>query len=92
MKKMRQLLKTVYRGIQNVALTPVFLYRKFISPHKGAPSCRFTPTCSQYAIEAVREWGIICGTALAICRIIRCNPFSKGGEDPVPKRPRRKSN
>ena len=48
--------------------------------------CRYRPTCSQYAIEALKEWGLICGMALAIWRIIRCNPFSKGGFDPVPKR------
>ncbi len=65
----------------------VRLYQKLISPLKP-PSCRFTPTCSQYAIEAFREWGFFCGLALAIWRILRCNPFSKGGEDPVPLRKR----
>lgn len=62
------------------------LYRKYVSPLKRAPSCRFTPSCSQYAIEALEEWGLICGTALAIWRVLRCNPFSDGGYDPVPKR------
>ena len=64
-------------------------YRKFLSPLKGAPTCRFTPTCSQYAIEAFREWGLIAGLGLAIWRILRCNPFSRGGYDPVPKRKKR---
>ncbi len=67
----------------------VRLYQKTVSPLKP-PSCRFTPTCSQYAIEALGEWGLIVGTALTIWRILRCNPFGRGGYDPVPKRRRRK--
>ena len=74
--------------IRELFVLPVKLYRKFISPLKGTPTCRFTPTCSQYAIDAVREWGIIIGMALAVWRILRCNPFSAGGYDPVPKRKR----
>lgn len=54
------------------------------------PCCRFTPTCSQYAIEAFEEWGAVAGLGLSIWRILRCNPFCKGGYDPVPKRKRRK--
>ena len=92
MRKMTDTLKALYRGVQNVALLPVFIYRKWISPLKGQPSCRFTPTCSQYAIDAVREWGIVCGTALSVWRVLRCNPYGKCGYDPVPKRKRRKSN
>ena len=64
-------------------------YRKFISPLKK-PCCRFTPSCSQYAIDAVREWGVFFGISLAIWRILRCNPFSAGGYDPVPKNPFKK--
>ena len=64
-------------------------YRKFISPLKK-PCCRFTPSCSQYAIDAVREWGVFFGISLAIWRILRCNPFSAGGYDPVPKNPLKK--
>lgn len=63
----------------------VELYRKYISPLKP-PCCRFTPTCSQYAIAAFEEWGVIVGLALTIWRVLRCNPFGKGGYDPVPKR------
>lgn len=59
------------------------LYQRFISPYK-APSCRFTPTCSVYAVTALREWGPVIGILLAVWRILRCNPFSKGGSDPVP--------
>lgn len=61
------------------------LYQKYISPLKP-PSCRFTPTCSNYAIGALKEWGLIIGCALTVWRILRCNPFSKGGYDPVPER------
>lgn len=69
----------------------VKLYQKFISPLKP-PCCRFSPTCSQYAIEAFREWGFICGLGLTFWRIIRCNPFGRGGYDPVPKRKRKNKN
>ena len=58
-------------------------YRKAISPLK-IPCCRFTPTCSKYAIEAIEIHGVLKGGLLALWRIIRCNPFSKGGYDPVP--------
>jgi uncharacterized protein len=58
-------------------------YRKFISPLLP-PSCRFTPTCSEYAIEAIQKHGAWKGTLLAVWRILRCNPFCKGGYDPVP--------
>ena len=60
------------------------LYRKFISPLKPA-CCRFTPTCSAYAIEAYKKRGFIVGTVLTVWRILRCNPFCKGGYDPVPE-------
>ncbi len=58
------------------------IYKKFISPIKK-PCCRFYPTCSQYAIEAINKYGALKGTGKAICRIARCNPFCKGGYDPV---------
>lgn len=61
----------------------VKFYRKAISPLK-IPSCRFTPTCSQYAIEAIETHGAFKGSALACWRVLRCNPFCKGGYDPVP--------
>lgn len=67
----------------------VRLYGKYISPLKK-PSCRFKPTCSAYAIDALKEWGPILGLALTVWRILRCNPFSKGGYDPVPKRAEKK--
>ena len=61
------------------------LYRKFISPLKPS-CCRFTPTCSAYALEAFMTRGFFVGFILMVWRILRCNPFSKGGYDPVPKR------
>jgi putative membrane protein insertion efficiency factor len=61
-------------------------YRRFLSPLKGQPTCRFTPSCSAYALEALQKRGLIAGTILAIWRILRCNPFARGGYDPVPEK------
>lgn len=58
-------------------------YRRFLSP-LFPPSCRFQPTCSQYALEAIAVYGTIKGTWLAVNRILRCHPFHPGGYDPVP--------
>lgn len=58
------------------------LYKAFLSPFLP-PSCRFTPTCSEYAMQAVEKRGVIRGTWLAAKRILRCQPFCKGGFDPV---------
>ena len=69
---------------------PVRLYRRFLSPAKSSPSCRFSPTCSEYALISLKEWGLVIGGALAVWRVLRCNPFSKGGEDPVPENPVRR--
>ena len=61
------------------------LYRKYISPIKP-PCCRFTPTCSAYAVEAFEKRGFFVGFILTVGRILRCNPFCKGGYDPVPEK------
>lgn len=58
-------------------------YQGVISPYKK-PCCRFYPTCSQYALEAVSKYGAAKGSYLAVRRILRCNPFHEGGYDPVP--------
>jgi putative membrane protein insertion efficiency factor len=58
------------------------LYKTFLSPF-FPPSCRFTPTCSEYAMQAVEKYGAIRGTWLGAKRILRCQPFCKGGFDPV---------
>lgn len=60
-------------------------YQLFVSPRSG-PCCRYTPSCSQYAIDALRIHGAFKGLFLAVWRIMRCNPFSKGGYDPVPNK------
>lgn len=83
-------LHTLHRMLVAVVLLPVFVYRWVLSPMKKAiwpgASCRYLPTCSEYAVEAVRTRGIVVGIALAVWRILRCNPFVCGGHDPVPPR------
>lgn len=71
MKKILIILIKFYK----FALSPIF-----------PPSCRFYPTCSHYAIEAIEKFGSIKGLYLAVKRILRCNPFTKGGYDPVPEK------
>ena len=78
------IVRGVHKAVSEVWLIPVKIYRKVISPLKVTSSCRFTPTCSAYAVDAVRQWGIIIGTVLAVWRVLRCNPFGRGGYDPVP--------
>ena len=75
--------------IRRAATWPLRFYRRYLSRLKP-PMCRFSPTCSQYAIDAVETHGILRGSMLAIGRIARCHPFCKGGHDPVPP-PRSKS-
>ncbi len=69
--------------MKTLCILLIKLYRRFISPLK-APCCRFTPTCSAYALEAFTEWGFFRGFFLSLMRILRCNPFCRGGFDPVP--------
>lgn len=61
------------------------LYRTMISPLRP-PSCRFTPTCSQYAVEALREYGVVRGSWLSSVRLAKCGPWHRGGWDPIPER------
>ena len=80
------LLRRVHAALVWIVLLPVALYRRVLSPMKRTPSCRFLPTCSEYAIEAVRTRGILVGGVLATWRVARCNPLCRGGYDPVPGR------
>ncbi len=69
-----------------VCMWLIRLYRRVISPLKP-PCCRFTPSCSAYALEAYRKRGFFVGTALTVWRLLRCNPFCRPGYDPVPDKP-----
>ncbi|MGI8556248.1 MAG: membrane protein insertion efficiency factor YidD [Pyrinomonadaceae bacterium] len=60
------------------------LYKTFFSPFLPSASCRFEPTCSVYTMQAVEKYGVIRGTWLGLKRILRCQPFCKGGDDPIP--------
>ncbi|MEZ3485734.1 MAG: membrane protein insertion efficiency factor YidD [Lachnospiraceae bacterium] len=70
--------------MKKVLLGLIRFYQRYLSSLKGYSSCIYYPTCSQYAIEAIEKYGAWKGGALAIWRILRCNPFAKGGCDPVP--------
>ncbi len=65
------------------AIFSVRLYQRFVSPLLGS-TCRFSPTCSHYMIEAIQRYGLWRGGWMGLRRILRCHPFNKGGEDPVP--------
>lgn len=73
----------IKRILTAILLAPVYLYRYCISPIKP-PSCRFVPTCSEYAIEALKTHGPLKGLILSVRRILRCNPWGSQGFDPVP--------
>ncbi len=70
--------------IKKLIIFLIKTYQVTLSPRFSHGACRYTPTCSQYAVEAVQVHGVIKGGFLAIRRILRCNPFCKGGYDPVP--------
>lgn len=69
--------------MKKILIFIIKFYRKYLSLLKST-KCPYTPTCSQYGLEAVEKYGAVKGGAMAAWRIIRCNPFSKGGYDPVP--------
>ena len=73
--------------MKHVLLFLIKLYKRFLSPLLP-PSCRFTPTCSEYAAEAINRFGSLKGGFLALKRILRCNPLCKGGWDPVSEKKR----
>jgi putative membrane protein insertion efficiency factor len=71
--------------LKRLLIAAIYGYRRWISP-LFLPSCRFTPSCSNYAIAAIEQYGPLRGSILAVRRILRCHPFAPGGYDPVPAR------
>jgi len=80
---MRKMFKLIQKAIIALLILPIRVYQLAISPYLP-PSCRHVPTCSQYAIEALRRHGIFRGTILEISRLLRCHPWGSSGFDPVP--------
>lgn len=73
----------IRRFLTAVLLLPIYFYQRAISP-LTPPSCRFTPTCSEYAVQALRKYGPLKGLYLAVRRLLRCHPWGGSGYDPVP--------
>ena len=71
--------------MKRLIINIIKFYQKNISANT-LPRCKFYPTCSNYGIEAIKRFGVLKGGALTVFRFLRCNPFSKGGYDPVPKK------
>lgn len=72
--------------MRRLCIALIRFYQRVISPMKSAPTCRFYPTCSAYAVEAFEKRGFFVGMILTLARILRCHPFCAGGYDPVPER------
>lgn len=72
----------INRITRSLICLPIILYQYLLSPIIGS-CCRFHPSCSQYAIEAIKHFGFFKGTRLAVYRLLRCHPWSKGGYDPI---------
>jgi putative membrane protein insertion efficiency factor len=77
--------RSVGRPVAHGVIFLIQLYRHTISPLR-LPTCRFTPTCSQYAVEALGEYGLIKGGRLSLVRLLKCGPWHRGGWDPIPER------
>jgi putative membrane protein insertion efficiency factor len=84
-KRSEPALATASRLLREAFLLPLHAYRWLISPNLK-PRCRYYPSCSSYAVQAVRELGVIRGTVLAVWRVVRCNPWSPGGVDELSDR------
>ena len=76
-------MEQVRRSLQHIMIFIIYMYRVCIRPVLP-PSCRFHPSCSEYAIESIKLFGVLKGSFCAFKRIIRCHPWSQGGSDPVP--------
>lgn len=72
--------------LRKLFILPIRVYQLTLSPMLGPNKCRFEPSCSHYAVEAIEEWGIFKGSYLALRRILRCHPWGGFGPDPVPKK------
>jgi putative membrane protein insertion efficiency factor len=71
--------------LKRIPLAVISFYQRNVSPSL-APACRFQPTCSHYAYEAIDSYGALRGSVMAVWRLLRCNPMNDGGYDPVPER------
>ncbi|MEX1270362.1 MAG: membrane protein insertion efficiency factor YidD [Balneolaceae bacterium] len=79
------MIHSLHKAIKWLVIFLVRVYQAILSPFLG-PSCRHVPTCSDYAIEAIQEWGVVKGGWLGIKRISSCHPWGSSGYDPVPKK------
>ncbi len=70
--------------ISKLLIGLIRFYQKYLSPLKRTGTCKYLPTCSEYALQAISKHGAFKGSILAVWRVLRCNPFSRGGVDPVP--------
>ena len=84
MSKFKSVFKFIGKIFCFILIGIIKFYKKFISPMKRTPSCRYIPSCSQYALEALQKYGPLKGSYLAVRRILRCNHFHEGGYDPAP--------
>ena len=80
--KIKYILKEINTYLSKLCIYLIRFYQKYITPLKG-PTCRFYPTCSQYAIEAFKKYGLFKGMYLSIKRVLKCHPFHPGGYDPL---------
>jgi uncharacterized protein len=84
-KTMRRWVRGAEAAIVHGVIFVIQLYRHMVSPLR-LPTCRFTPTCSQYAVDALAEYGLLRGSWLAAVRLAKCGPWHRGGWDPIPER------
>ncbi len=82
--KVKDMPKTFLNLPKIILLVILRAYQKFISPAVPPDTCRFYPSCSHYAYQSIYKYGVFKGVALAVWRLVRCNPFNPGGYDPVP--------
>ena len=78
------------RLLKQLFILPIRIYQYTISPMLGPGKCNFQPTCSNYTVQAIEEWGVFIGMWLGLKRILRCHPWGGHGFDPVPKNPKKK--